>query len=348
MSKAFRFLFHVFLLSLKLVSLALVASSQTLPATPPIADPADHRFDGVTEDFTSPDVKSSHLRAASPVIAYNNDHQRYTVELLQMQWRWGDPIDLYVIKPKALKNPPIILYLYNYTADTDTFQSEAFQEAVTRDGFAAVGFVSALSGHRYHDRPMKEWFVSELPESMATSAHDVQMILDYLTKRGDLDTDRVGMFAQGSGASIAILTSAVDPRIKSLDLLDPWGDWPHWIAGSPVIPAQERPDFMKSEFLKKVMPLDPVRWLPTIFANVRMQQTKFDTDSPAEVQDSLRAATPADSSIVIYNNADEFMAAFREGKSIRWLEGQLRTLKSSTDDELQATGRRAAPGEKSR
>jgi len=44
--------------------------------------------------------------------------------------------------------------------------------------------------------------------------------------RGDIDMDHVGMWADGSGAAIAILAASVDPRIKALDLLDPWGDWP--------------------------------------------------------------------------------------------------------------------------
>ena len=82
---------------------------------------------------------------------------------------------------------------------------------------------------------MKEWFVSQLQESIAASAHDVQMILNYLAMRGDLDMDHVGMFGDGSGASIAILAAAVDPRIKASDLLDPWGDWPDWIAKSTLI-----------------------------------------------------------------------------------------------------------------
>jgi hypothetical protein len=52
---------------------------------------------------------------------------------------------------------------------------------VTRDGFAAIGFVSAFTGHRYQNRPMKQWFVSELPEALGSSVHDVQMILSPLT-----------------------------------------------------------------------------------------------------------------------------------------------------------------------
>jgi hypothetical protein len=108
------------------------------------------------------------------------------VELIQVQWRWGDPLDLYVLKPKGVKKPLVILYLYGYPSDTDRFKDETWQNSVTKDGFAAVGFVPALTGHRYHDRPMREWFVSELQECLAMSAYDVQMVLNYLATRDDL------------------------------------------------------------------------------------------------------------------------------------------------------------------
>jgi iron complex outermembrane receptor protein len=78
----------------------------------------------------------------------------------------------------------------------------------TEGGFAAIGFVSALTGHRFHNRSMKEWFISELQEALGTSVHDVPMILNYLSTRGDLDMDNIGMFGQGSGGAIAILAAS--------------------------------------------------------------------------------------------------------------------------------------------
>src|SRR5260370_9689165 len=184
------------ILAITVLSLAQMAAAQLLPASPPIADPADTRFKGVKEDWTSPALSSSsNLRPAPPITGYINDYPGYTVELLQVQWRFGDPLDLYVMKLKGVKKPPVILYLYGYPSDTDRFKDEAFQDKVTKDGFAAVGIVSALTGHRYHDRPMREWFISELQECLPTSAHDVQMVLDYLAHRGDLALTPVGTSA---------------------------------------------------------------------------------------------------------------------------------------------------------
>ncbi|MGD0211601.1 MAG: alpha/beta hydrolase [Terriglobales bacterium] len=309
-----------------LLFLARSGTAQLLPASRPAANAADTRFQGSQEDWTSPALTTSHLMPARP-LEFISDYPGYTLELLRVQWRSGDPIDLYVMKPKGVKKPPVILYLYGYPTSTDVFKNDAFEALVTRDGCAAVGFVSALTGHRYHDRPLKEWFLSELQESLATSAHDVQMVLNYLATRDDLDMNRVGMFAQGSGASIAILASAVDPRIKVLEALDPWGDWPTWMATSPFVPENERAEYVKPEFLKKVATLEPLEWLPKIQAKkLRLDHELFDTNTPPNVKEKLRAAAPSGTSLMLYKNMEEFKAAFADGKNLQWIQHELQAV----------------------
>ena len=320
-----------------LLLLSHIGSAQLMPASPPVADPTDARFQGVKEDWTTPSLATSQLKPAPPV-DFVTDKPRFTMELLQLQWRWGDPIDVYVLKPKGVKNPPVVLYLYGYPTDTEIFRRDEYQDLVTGNGVAAVGFVSALTGHRYHDRPMKEWFLSKLQESLAVSAHDVQMVLNYLATRGDLDMDRVGMFAQGSGASIAILASAVDPRIKVLEALDPWGVWPTWMATSPFVPADERPDYVKPEFLKKTARLDPADWLPKIQAKrFRLDEELFDEVTPPAVKEKLRSAAPPGSTLAIYKTIDEFKTAFQGGKNLEWIQHELRALPESATPSAAAT-----------
>ena len=313
-----------------LISLQRVTRAQLEPASPPIADPTDKRFEGVHEDWTSPALSTSNLRPMRPLVGYSNEEDKYTVDLVRVQWRWGDPIDLYVIKPSGVKKPPVIVYLYGYPSETDIFKDERYQAAVTKDGFAAVGFVSALTGHRYHDRPMREWFLSELQESLATSAHDVQLVLDYLASRGDLDMTRVGMLAQGSGASIAILASAVDPRIKVLDTLDPWGDWPTWMAASAFVPEEERAAYVKPEFLKKAGALEPVEWLPKVRARkFRLQQTAYDRTTPKTSEEKLRAAVPTGAMTALYKTELEYGAALYGSKQLEWIEHEMMALPKS-------------------
>jgi hypothetical protein len=231
------------------------------------------------------------------------------------------------MKPEGVKKPPVILYLYSFPDDTDRFKDADFQRAATKDGFAAVGFVSALTGHRYHDRPMREWFISELQESLATSAHDVQMVLDYLASRNDLDMNRVGMFTQGSGASIAILASAVDSRIRVLDTLDPWGDWPTWMATSPFVPEEERAEYVKPAFLQKVAQLEPIDWLPKIQAKkFRLQEQIFERSTPKAAKEKLRAAVPCTGTTVVYKAPKEMDKVVSESKELEWIKHELHAL----------------------
>jgi hypothetical protein len=316
----------ILILGFGFLSFVQTGAAQFVPAPAPIANPADTRFKSVAEDWTTPALDSSTLKPVPPLFAVLENNSKYTVDLLQVQWRWGDPLDLYVIKPKGVSKPPVILYLNSFPADTDRFKTEAFQNGAVQDGFAAVGFVSALTGPRYHDRPFKEWFISELQESLATSAHDVQMVLNYLASRGDLDMDRVGMVASGSGASIGILASAVDPRIKVLDAVNPWGDWPTWMATSPFVPEEERAEYIKPEYLKKVATLDPVAWLPKVQAKkFRLQQSDFDTRTPAAAQQKLRAAAPAKATVTVYSKQD-LAKIILDHAELQWIKHALKSL----------------------
>jgi len=276
------------------------------------------------EDWDSLAIPGN-IEIADPAPPLRGDFPEFTREFVQLGWRPLDVIDVYVMKPTGVEKPPVILCLYSYPSDTNRFKVNEFARIATKNGFAAVGFVSALTGQRFHDRPMKEWFVSELQESLGSSVHDVQLLLNYLAKRGDLDMTRVGMFADGSGASIAIMAAAVDPRIKTLDLVDAWGDWPDWLAESTIVPGDERANYLKPEFLKKVENLDPVKWLPQLKTQqVRLQYLQSDTVTPKAARERMEAAASPNAKIVHYDNGKAFLKAVGyNGKMFDWVKEQL-------------------------
>jgi len=283
------------------------------------------------ESFSSLSLKGSDLHAEPPLPGGKGVNDKFIRELWQLRWRPSDPIDLYVILPRGVVKPPVVLYLYGFPSKTDRFKNDRYCERVVRNGAAAVGFVSALTGYRTEHRPPKQWFVSELQESLATSVHDVQMILNYLDSRGDLDMTRVGMFGQGSGGAIAILAAAADSRLKVLDLLDPWGDWPHWLAKTEIVPEQERPEYLRPDFLKRLEPLEPVSCLTQLRTRRIRIQFVGDSGESKEAVRKLEAAAPSTTSVVRYQSSVAFRSAVGDGGLFQWIATALqRHLETKT------------------
>jgi len=283
-------------------------------------------YETIQEDWSSLTVGASKLQPEEPLVALTDQTDTFTRTLVQVKWRPGDPIDLWIILPKGVKKPPAVLYLYGHDQDTDRFKNDRWAARVTSGGVAAVGFVSALSGHRFHDRPMKQWFVSELQESLGSTVHDVKFILDYLAQRGDIDIDmeRLGMFGEGSGGTIAILAAAADPRIKAVDALEPWGDWPDFLAKSPLLEGDpNRADYVKPEFLKKVAPLDPVKWLPELKVPVRVLQVRQNDSTPIECKESIKAASPKQAEVVRFEAISDLTGREGGGRLFEWIKARV-------------------------
>jgi hypothetical protein len=305
-------------------------SGSTKPddSSPARIDPKSGKplYETIRENWASLSVKGSELKPEPPLVAQVEEEEKFTRTLVSLKWRPGDPIDVYVVVPKDVKKSPAVLYLYGYQEDTDRFKDDRWCERVTSGGVAAVGFVSAMSGHRFHDRPLKQWFVSELQESLGSTVHDVKFILDYLNARGDIDMSRIGMFGQGSGATIAILAAAADPRIKAIDLLEPWGDWPVWLAKSSVVQDDpEKSRYTKKDFLDKVAPLDPVKWLPSLKSTqIRMQQVADNDSNPLQCQDRLRTAAPKQAQVTRFDSVAEMTTMEGGGRLFDWIKEQLR------------------------
>ena len=276
-----------------------------------------------SEDWSKLPVDRSVLRSYTQGTPLGKDEKdTFTREIIRLEWRSGDPVEVYVVKPRGVEKPQAVLYLYGIPSDTDRFRDDAWCRRATSHGLAAIGFLSAMTGGRYKGRPMKEWFVSELQEALGSSAHDVQLIIDYVASRSDLSGSHVGMFAQGSGATIAILAASVDPRITALDLLNPWGDWPDWLKTSPEVPDNERPNYVTPEFLKKVAGLDPVDHLPRLKdRKLRVQQIMDYENVPAATRDKIAAAVPA-GSLVQYKDKDAHEQAWRVTGLNGWLATQ--------------------------
>lgn len=316
--------------SLILLLLVLVTAG-SLRAQPPSSHvvPAAKQ-----EDWSVLRVDPASLQPLSLAILGTSETPEFTRELLRVQWRAGDPIDLYVIRPHGVAKPPVVLYLYSYPSDTDRFRDDGWCKRATQGGFAAVGFVSALTGQRYANRPLKQWFISEFQESLGATTHDVQMILNYLDTRNDLSVNQVGMYGQGSGGTIAILAAQADPRISVVDVLDPWGDWPDWLKNSPEVPDEERANYLTPEFLHRVASLDPTNYLHGLkLKALRVEQVADEPITPMDAKERIAAAVQNPGQLVRYKNEQDHLKEWRVTGLSGWIRDQM--LPSSASSHLE-------------
>jgi hypothetical protein len=300
----------------------LVAIQQSTGADAPTSITLRH----TVEDWSVTTLDKSELTMRPPNLGEVDQEKTYTRERWQVQWRDMDPIDLYIVKPKGVEKPRVIFYLYSFeVASKRPFINDGWCQRVTADGFAAIGFVPALAEDRFQMRPMKQWYLSELHEALGETTHDVQMVLNYLQERQDFDLTRVGVFGTGSGATVGILAAGADSRIQALDLVNPWGDWPNWMRTTQLLSPVERKDYVTPDFLGKVAPLDPLKWLPKLSEQqIRIQIIDEQVKQEKVALDSIEAAAQEHAKVIHYSTVAEHKAASEKYRPFQWVKDQLR------------------------
>ena len=297
------------------------------PSAAAIASFTEHDFSDFHEDWASINLDSSTLEIKEALLGERLTSPTFTREFTRVKWRPSDPIELNIAIPKGVDKPPLIIYLYGFPTDLKRYGDEGWYGRITSGGFAAVAFVPSLEGPRFHaPRPMNQTYLSQLPEAMATLTHDIQMLINYLSSRKDLNLDlnHIGIFATGSGATAAILAAAADPRITAIDLLNPWGDWPDWLAKSELVGMAGCDVCTKPEFLPALAPLDPVKWLPTLKTPyIRIRHFVENGQTPRLAQDKIEAVLPKTADLTRFDSVVEFNRSASGGRTFDWLKGAL-------------------------
>jgi hypothetical protein len=143
------------------------------------------------------------------------------------------------------------------------------------------------------------------------------------------------MFGMGSGGTIAILAAQADPRINTLDVLDPWGDWPDWFRNTAALSPEDREKFSTPEFLGPIATLDPVAYLPDLQTrNIRIQQMISDPVTPSVAKVKISSAAPFRTILVKYQSPEDLFKTWQVSGLTGWIKQQLHsTPQKGTPDE---------------
>jgi hypothetical protein len=105
-----------------------------------------------------------------------------------------------------------------------------------------------------------------------------------------------------------------------------------WTAKSGVIPDEERPAYVKPEFLKEIAQFDPVVLPQLRTPHVRLNQLTSDEDAvPLDAQKKIADALPASAEKNHFQDDIEFYGAVASGGRVfDWMKQQLKPAKAAT------------------
>jgi hypothetical protein len=93
-----------------------------------------------------------------------------------------------------------------------------------------------------------------------------------------------------------------------------------------VVPKEERANYVKPDFLKRLEPLEPVRFLAGLKSQVRIQIVDDETSTTKAALDKLVAAAPATAKTLHYPSGRAMYAANSGGRLFEWTATALKSL----------------------
>lgn len=124
-------------------------------------------------------------------------------------------------KPKGIHKPPVVL-IFHGLAGHKTGRYRVYVDLAER---LLEKNIAVL---RFDFRGCGDSEGAFADTTLKTELSDAKVVLDFLFKQTDIDTDRIGFFGRSLGASVAVLLAAESLKAKSLALWVPLFDGSQW------------------------------------------------------------------------------------------------------------------------
>jgi predicted phosphoribosyltransferase/dienelactone hydrolase len=117
-----------------------------------------------------------------------------------------------LLRPASPGPHPVVVFAHGWGSGKESPRNVAVAEALCREGFAA--FLFDFTGHGESQGSPED-------STAVQQVADLEAALDTVSGLADLDSRRIGVLGASSGAAVAVLTAARDPRIRALALRSP-------------------------------------------------------------------------------------------------------------------------------
>lgn len=128
----------------------------------------------------------------------------------------GKPVEGVFLRPKPDGKYPVALVLHGLTSNKEAIL-KLYGFDLVKKGVAILALDAP--GHGKQRVPGKNmWTEAVIAPAVRQGDRNYRMALDYLFKRTDVDTERVGLLGYSMGAIMGSILGAVDNRVKFLAL----------------------------------------------------------------------------------------------------------------------------------
>ncbi len=207
----------------------------------------------------------------------------------------GKRIAAYMVLPGGTKPAPAVLYAHWYANEPDSNRFEFLDEAIdlARRGQASLLVETMWSpANWYQDRVQENDYANSIEQ-----VKNFRRALDVLAAEPSVDASRVALVGHDFGGMYGTLTAAADPRVKALAIMaatTSWSDW--YMFGKFKLEGEAY-----NQYVAKMAPLDPVKYMGRLTIPVLMQFAQFDLYVPAAKIQTFRKALPNAKPALIYD-----------------------------------------------
>lgn len=195
-------------------------------------------------------------------------------------------------------NPPykVVIYQHGLSEKKDAEQISFGTEKLVSEGYAVFSIDSEYHGERKKEGVVPSGLISRMQfytfrDMLIQTVVDIRRGVDYLTKRKDIDREKIAYIGISMGGIIGVIVSGIDERIKVPIFIVAGGNLKKMLPESEI--------FQEFEEILKV--IDPVYFVEKIYPR------------PVFMINGLKDFTMAESAKELYEKA-------KEPKEIIWID----------------------------
>ena len=213
-----------------------------------------------------------------------------------------------MFRPQGEASLAAILYVHWYESESITSHRTQFEEEAKE--LARLGAVCLSIETLWSDR---DFFLKRTQkEDMQNSLEEVVNIrraLDLLVSQPNVDTKRLAYVGHDFGGMYGVLAGSLDQRPTHYVVMASTPRFPDWYLYLPKLEGEAR-----ETFIQQMTEIDPITHVPNLSpASVLFQFATDDFHVPKE-------------------RAEEFFAAAKEPREIKWYEAQHGLNEAATED----------------